>query len=47
MSEMATVNFCMDDDPFYSAANMEYLARVTEEIDSGKAQLAEHELLEE
>jgi len=33
-------------DPFYSPANMEYLRQVTQEIDSGKSVLKEHELLE-
>lgn len=32
-------------DPFYSTANMEYLQKVTNEIDSGKVKLKEHELL--
>ena len=34
-------------DPFYSSANMEHLQRVTSEIDSGKATLKEHELIED
>jgi len=34
-------------DPFYSPANIAYLEKVTGEIDSGKARLVEHELLEE
>ena len=33
-------------DPFYSDANMAHLARVISQIDSGKAKLAEHELIE-
>ena len=33
-------------DPFYSASNMEYLARVTAEIDSDKSVPVEHELIE-
>ena len=33
-------------DPFYSESNLQYLKRVTSEIDSGKAVLAEHELME-
>lgn len=33
-------------DPFYSPANMEHLRQVTQEIDSGKSVLKEHELLE-
>lgn len=35
------------EDPFYSKANMEYLERVIKKIDSGKAKLKEHELIEE
>jgi len=34
-------------DPFYSKENMEYLEKVTSEIDQGKARLAEHELIED
>ena len=34
-------------DPFYSEGNMAYLARVTSEIDSGKAHLLTNELTED
>lgn len=34
-------------DPFYSKANQKYLNEVVAEIESGKAQLAEHELVED
>ena len=34
-------------DPFYSDANMAYLAHITSQIDSGKANLATHELVED
>lgn len=34
-------------DPFYSERHMEYLKKVVEEIESGKATLTEHELIEE
>lgn len=34
-------------DPFYSPSNIEYLEKVTSEIDSGKAKLVEHDLIEE
>lgn len=34
-------------DPFYSASNMAYLLRVVAEIDSGKAKLVEHELMDD
>ena len=33
-------------DPFYSEENMEYLKKVISEIDSGKAKLIEHDLIE-
>jgi hypothetical protein len=33
-------------DPFYSDENISYLKKVTSEIDSGKAVLSEHELIE-
>ena len=36
-----------DADPFYSASNMAHLLRVVADIDSGKANLTEHELIEE
>ncbi len=34
-------------DPFYSKANQEYLAKIVAEVESDKAKLASHELLEE
>ena len=34
-------------DPFYSEANMRYLDRVITDIESGKAKLTEHELIED
>ena len=33
-------------DPFYSSANMEYLGKVIANIESGRAELVEHELVE-
>ena len=33
-------------DPFYSKSNIQYLEKVTQEIDSGRAVLTEHELVE-
>lgn len=33
-------------DPFYSESNMAYIKKVIEEIESGKAVLIEHELIE-
>lgn len=34
-------------DPFYSESNMKYLRRVIAEIESGRAKLIEHELIED
>ena len=34
-------------DAFYSENNMEYLKKVIDEIESGKAVLSEHQLMEE
>lgn len=34
------------EDLFYSPSNIEYLKNVTAEIDTGKAKLSEHELIE-
>ena len=34
-------------DPFYSERNKEYLARVISEIESGQANLREHDLIED
>ena len=53
MSETAMVSrerripFEINADPFYSAANIAHLARVTADIDNGTAVLSEHELIEE
>ena len=33
-------------DPFYSSANMKYLEKVIADIESGRANLTEHELIE-
>ena len=41
------IPFEVNADPFYSASNTAYLARVTAEIDSGKAKVEEHGLIEE
>ena len=34
-------------DPFYSESNIKYLEKVIADIESGKAKLVEHDLLEE
>ena len=36
----------LDEDMFYSPSNIEYLEKITAEIDSGTAKLSEHELIE-
>ena len=41
------IPFDVSIDPFYSESNISYLSTVTAEIDSGKAKLTEHELIEE
>lgn len=40
------IPFDVSIDPFYSESNMQHLSEITSEIDSGKAVLQEHELLE-
>ena len=37
----------LSEDLFYSPSNIEYLKKVTAEIDAGTAKLSEHELIEE
>lgn len=34
-------------DPFYSKRNLDYLRKVTADIDAGRAELVEHALIEE
>lgn len=41
------IPFDVSIDAFYSDANMAHLTMVTRDIDSGKAKLAEHELIED
>ena len=40
------IPFEVNIDPFYSASNMAHLSQVVSEIDSGRAHLEEHELIE-
>ena len=40
------IPFEVSADPFYSESNMQYLEGVMQDIKSGKAHFAEHELLE-
>ncbi len=41
------IPFDVSIDPFYSEANLRHLKRVIADIDSGKAKLVEHDLIEE
>lgn len=47
MTREKRIPFEVSVDPFYSEKNMEYLKKVVEEIESGKAVLVEHELMED
>lgn len=47
VSRERRIPFEVTADPFYSAANIEHLARVIADIDSGAAILTEHDLIEE
>lgn len=40
------IPFDVSIDPFYSKTNMDYLKKVTAEIDAGTAKLEEHDLIE-
>lgn len=46
VSREKKIPFEVNADPFYSAENMAYLSRIAAEIDSGKAKLVEHKLVE-
>ena len=46
MSREKRIPFEVSVDPFYSDNNMSHLKQVISEIDSGKAVLAEHDLIE-
>ncbi len=41
------IPFEVSADPFYSESNMKYLRKVIADIESGRARLTEHELIEE
>ena len=41
------IPFDVSVDPFYSDENMSYLKEIISDIDAGKANLAEHELIED
>ena len=47
MTREKRIPFEVSVDPFYSESNMNYLKKVISEIDSGKAELHEHELIED
>lgn len=47
MTREKRIPFEVSVDPFYSDSNMEYLKKVIDDIESGKAVLVEHELIEE
>jgi len=47
MTREKRIPFDVSVDPFYSGSNMAYLKKVVEDIESGEAVLAEHELIEE
>ena len=40
------IPFEVSADPFYSESNMNYLEKITADIDSGRAKLVEHDLIE-
>lgn len=47
MTREKRIPFEVSVDPFYSASNIKYLEKVVSEIDSGKAKLREHDLIED
>ena len=47
VSRERRIPFEITADPFYSASNMEHLRSVIADIESGKAKLTEHDLLED
>ena len=47
MTREKRIPFDVSVDPFYSESNMTYLKKVVENIESGKAVLVEHELIED
>ena len=47
MTREKRIPFEVSVDPFYSESNMTYLKKVVDEIESGKAALIEHELIED
>ncbi len=47
MTREQRIPFDVSVDPFYSDENMNYLKRVISDIESGKAKLHEHDLIED
>lgn len=47
VSREKRIPFEINADPFYSEANIKYLTKVLSEIDSGKATLVQHDLIED
>ena len=47
MTREKRIPFEVSVDPFYSESNMTYLKKIIDDIESGKAVLTEHELIEE
>lgn len=47
MTREKRIPFDVSVDPFYSESNMVYLKKVVDDIESGKAVLVEHELIED
>lgn len=47
MTREKRIPFDVSVDPFYSESNMTYLKKVIEDIETGKAVLVEHELIED
>ena len=46
VSRERRIPFEVSADPFYSESNMKYLEKVVRDINSGKAKLVEHDLIE-
>ena len=47
VSREKRIPFEISADPFYSESNMNHLSKVISDIETGKAKLVEHELIEE
>lgn len=46
VSREKRIPFEVSADPFYSESNMKYLEKIISDIDSGRAKLVEHDLIE-